>query len=165
MENETATLHLLCGKLAAGKTTLAKELAVKHAAVLICEDIWLQRLFPTEIADFNDYLKYARRLRSVVAPHVRDLLACGQNVVMDFPANVPELRQWMRGIFESANACHVLHFVDTPNEQCIVQMQRRNCEKPEGWVETSVEQFEYITSFFRPPEPEEGFNVVVYPRR
>ncbi|MEX0871186.1 MAG: ATP-binding protein [Aquisalimonadaceae bacterium] len=160
----TPTLHFLCGKLAAGKTTLAREIAAEHGAVLICEDIWLQRLFPTDIADFNDYLTYSARLKRVVAPHVRELLAIGQSVVLDFPANVPETRQWIRSIFEAANADHVLHFVDTPNRKCIEQMQRRNQERPEGSVETTVEQFERITSFFRPPAPEEGFNVLTHCR-
>ena len=160
----TPTLHFFCGKLGAGKTTLAKELASKHRAVVIFEDIWLQRLYPVEISDFNDYLKYSERLKSVVAPHVRELLISGLSVVLDFPANVPEARRWIRDIFEAANAAHVLHFVDTPNNVCIEQMQKRNQERPEGSMETTVEQFEYITSFFRSPQPEEGFNVMVYSR-
>lgn len=161
---DAPTLHFLCGKLGAGKTTLAKQLASKHRAVLICEDVWLQRLFPVEIADFNDYLKYSERLKSVVAPHARELLVSGVSVVLDFPANVPSVRLWIRGIFDAANAAHVLHFVDTPNDVCIAQMQKRNVERPEGSVQTSIEQFEHITSFFRPPRLEEGFNVTVYSR-
>ena len=39
----TATLHLICGKAASGKTTLARRLAAEHAAVLFCEDKWLLR--------------------------------------------------------------------------------------------------------------------------
>ncbi len=158
------TLHFLCGKLGAGKSTLAKSLASEHSAVLICEDIWLQRLFPNEISDFNDYLKYSRRLKNVVTPHVQELLSNGLSVALDFPANVPEARQWIRSIFEAANANHLLHFIDAPNSLCIEQMQKRNREKPEGSMETTVEQFEYITSFFKPPQPEEGFNIKVYNR-
>ncbi len=43
------TLHVLCGKLACGKTTLAKQIAEQSGAVLFCEDIWLERLFPGEM--------------------------------------------------------------------------------------------------------------------
>src|SRR5690606_15680641 len=111
-----------------------------------------------------DYLKYSRRLKNVVAPHVQELLSSGLSVVLDFPANVPEARQWIRSIFEAANANHLLHFIDAPNRLCIDQMQKRNREKPEGSMETTVEQFEYITSFFKPPQPEEGFSIKVYSR-
>ena len=33
------TLHFMCGKMAAGKSTLAKKLAEQHGAILICEDL------------------------------------------------------------------------------------------------------------------------------
>lgn len=156
------TLHFLCGKMAAGKTTLSRQLAEQHNAILICEDIWLQQLFPTEIANFDDYLKYSKRLKAIVAPHVTELLLQRVSVVLDFPANVPAARAWMRSIFEAANAMHVLHFVNTPNARCIEQLQKRNREKPAGSMEMTVEQFEYITSLFVPPDENEGFNVRTY---
>lgn len=156
------TLHFLCGKMAAGKTTLSRQLATEHQAVLICEDIWLQRLYPVEITTFEDYLRYSERLKTVVAPHVTELLSQGLSVVMDFPANIPAARLWIRGIFEDANANHLLHFVNTPNERCIEQLQKRNCEKPEGSMEMTVEQFEYITSLFIAPDESEGFRIQEY---
>lgn len=156
------TLHFLCGKMASGKTTLSRQLAEQHNAILICEDIWLQQMFPTEITNFDGYLKYSKRLKAVVAPHVKELLCKGVSVVLDFPANVPAARTWMRSIFESANAEHVLHFVNTPNERCIEQLHKRNLEKPTGSMEMTIEQFEYITSLFVAPHDSEGFNVRTY---
>lgn len=80
----TATLHFLCGKMAAGKSTLARQLARDHDAVLIGEDLWLQRLFPVEISTFDDYLRCSERLKRVVGPHVSGLLRHGISVVLDF---------------------------------------------------------------------------------
>lgn len=157
------TLHFLCGKMAAGKTTLSRQLAKQHDAILICEDIWLQQMFPVEIADFDDYLKYSRRLKTVVAPHAKELLCKGVSVVLDFPANVPAARSWIRDIFESANAAHVLHYVNIPNERCIEQLHQRNHEKPAGSMEMTVEQFEAITALFVEPQAGEGFNIQTYP--
>jgi predicted kinase len=148
--------------MASGKTTLSRKLVEQHHAILICEDLWLQRMFPTEIRNFDDYLGYSKRLKTVIAPHVVELLSKGVSVVLDFPANTPASRSWMRGIFESADAAHVLHFVDTPNERCIEQLQKRNREKPEGSMEMTTEQFEHITSFFVPPQSDEGFHIQVY---
>lgn len=44
-----ATLHLLCGKIGAGKSTLSQQLAANPRHVLISEDAWLATLHPGEI--------------------------------------------------------------------------------------------------------------------
>jgi len=41
-----AKLIFLCGKMAAGKSTLAKELAAREDAVLIVQDEFLDALYP-----------------------------------------------------------------------------------------------------------------------
>jgi predicted kinase len=160
--DQAPTLHFLCGKMAAGKTTLARQLSSDCNAVLVCEDIWLEGLYPEEITDFDSYLKYAARLKSVVSPHVEALLKHGISVVLDYPANTLRARAWVRAIFEAAQADHLLHFVDTPNERCLEQLEKRNQEKPAGSIEMSAEQFECITSLFVAPQEHEGFNVRVY---
>jgi predicted kinase len=45
------TLHCICGKLASGKTTLAKRIAHECSTVLFSEDVWLSKLFPGESVD------------------------------------------------------------------------------------------------------------------
>jgi len=79
------TLHFLCGKMATGKSTLYNALAVEKNAVLICEDLWLSRLYPTEIASFDNYLMYSARPKDIMKPHLTDLLRQGTCVVLDFP--------------------------------------------------------------------------------
>ena len=130
--------------------------------MLVSWDLWLQRLYPVEIATFDDFLKYSARLRTIMGPHLAELLARGQDVVLDFPANTPTSRAWVRSVFETAGARHVLHFVDTPDERCLQQLARRNRELPEGSVPMSAEQFAAITALFVPPQPAEGFAVRVH---
>jgi uridine kinase len=64
------TLHFLCGKMAAGKSTLSQKLATQLKAVLICEDIWLAQLYAGQIDTFDDYLKYSARLKDTLKPHL-----------------------------------------------------------------------------------------------
>lgn len=148
--------------MASGKTTLSKKLASDHNAILSSEDIWLSKLYPQEISTFDDYLRYSSRLKSVVSQHVRDILAQGISVVLDFPGNVPSQRQWFRSIFAAAKVNHVLHYIVAPDSLCKQQLRKRNAEQPEGSMIMSEAEFDYITTYFQPPIADEGFNIIKY---
>jgi predicted kinase len=160
--SSTPTLHFLCGKAGAGKSTIAKNLAKDHDAILICEDVWLSRLYGDQMQTFDDYLSFAQRLKTIVGPLAIDLLNSGRSVVLDFPANTKASRTWFRSVFEKASAGHLLHFVNTPNPICLQHIGKRNAERPEGSHYLSEEDFSYISSFFQPPEEEEQFNVKMH---
>jgi predicted kinase len=44
------TLHMICGKIAAGKSTLAARLGRAQGTVLVAEDDWLSALFPDQLS-------------------------------------------------------------------------------------------------------------------
>ena len=157
-----ASLHFLCGKAGAGKSTLAKALAATHRAILISEDVWLSRLFGDQMKTFEDYRTYAQRAKSVVGPLVIDLLCAGQSVVLDYPANTRTSRAWFRSLFEAAPATHVLHFVDVHDQTCLQRIDKRNTERPEGSHHLTEADFTYISSFFEAPDSTEGFTVEVH---
>src|SRR5215203_2402226 len=110
--SSSAKLIFFCGKMAAGKSTLARDLAQRENAVLLVQDEFLDHLFPGEITDIPGFIKYSSRLRNALGPHVCALLSKGISVVLDFPANTKAQRAWFRELFERANAEHELHFVD-----------------------------------------------------
>ena len=152
-------LHMVCGKIGAGKSTLTRQLAEAPATVLISEDTWLATLYPDEIHELPDYVRCAGRLKKAMAEHVAALLGAGVSVVLDFPANTVANRQWMRGIFEAAGAAHALHFLDVPDEICKARLRARNASDIHPF-ETTDAQFDLISSHFAAPSPEEGFDVV-----
>jgi predicted kinase len=156
-----ATLHCICGKIAAGKTSLARKLAAENAAVLICEDEWLVRL-EAEIESFDDLRKHARRLRAAIGPHVVDLLRLGISVVLDVPANTPKDRAWIRSLFEAAQAAHELHVIEATDELCKARLRERNETMPEGlyFGHVSEDIFDPVTNLLVPPLEDEGFNLV-----
>jgi len=156
-----AVLHMVCGKIGAGKSTLTKRLATEPKTVLISEDDWLARLYPNEIRAIADYVRCASRLREAMAGHLGALLASGTSVVLDFPANTVTTRAWARGVFEKAGAAHCVHYLDVPDEVCKARLRARNLagEHP---FETTDAEFEQITSHFVAPTAEEGYNVVRY---
>ncbi len=155
------TLYLFCGKIAAGKSTLARRVAASSGGLLVSEDVWLARLYPDEIRSIADYARYAARLRAAMGDHLQALLGAGLSVVLDFPANTVAARQWMRGLFESAAAGHELHYLDLPDAVCKARLRERNRAGSHHFAPDEAD-FDRITRHFVPPDPKEGFNLVVH---
>ena len=162
MESTRApTLYLLCGKVAAGKTTLARSLASRPATLLVSEDHWTSHLFADELKTIDDYRRLSARLRAAMGPHIVDILQHGLSVVLDFPANTVQQRSWMRSLIAAANVDHELHWLDIPDAVCMQRLRDRNAggEHP---FQVSDAEFVQFTSYFDPPRSDEGFNVIVH---
>src|SRR4030095_3473123 len=119
-------LIFMCGKMASGKSTLARELAAQENAVLLVQDELLNHLFPGEITDISEFVKYSSRLKNALGPHICALLSKGISVVLDFSANTRAQRAWFRELFKRANAEHQLHYVDASDALCKRQLKGRS---------------------------------------
>ncbi|HEY9626241.1 MAG TPA: ATP-binding protein [Coleofasciculaceae cyanobacterium] len=157
-------LFFFCGKMAAGKSTLAREIAPREDAILIVQDEFLSALFPSEIVDIPSFVTYSSRLKAALAAHIGSLLSKGIVVVLDFPGNTRNQRAWFRELFERANVDHELHYVDATDELCKRQLRERSKELAEGTAFTSDAEFDAITQYFQPPSDDENFNVIHHPR-
>jgi predicted kinase len=154
----------MCGKMASGKSTLARELAAQENAVLLVQDELLNHLFPGEITDISEFVKYSSRLKNALGPHICALLSKGISVVLDFPANTRAQRAWFRELFERANAEHQLHYVDASDALCKRQLKGRSEDLPAGSRWTTDAEFEAITVYFQAPSEEERFNLIRHER-
>jgi len=154
-------LHLVCGKIAAGKSTLCQQLASEPATILLREDDWLSTLWPGELVSLEDYVRCSARLRAVIGPHVAELLRAGLGVVLDFPANTLPSRAWMRSIIDEAGAAHTLHWLDLDDATCKARLRQRNAAGGHAYAASEAE-FDQFTRYFVPPQEAEGFDVVVH---
>ena len=132
--------------------------------MLMREDHFLAKLYPAEIKTLDDYVRGVARLRLAVAPHVTDLLMHGLSVVLDFPANTPVARAWMRQIFEAANADHQLHYLEASDELCKHRLATRNAGGAHEY-QVSEADYDLFTSYFVLPTAAEAFNVVTHRQR
>ena len=162
--SNSAKLIFLCGKMAAGKSTLARDLAVRENAVLLVQDDFLNALFPGEITDIPAFVDRYTRLRNALAPHICVLLSKGISVVLDFAAATKTQRAWFRELIERTHVEHELHFVDAPDAVCKTQLRDRSRGLPPGTRWTTEEDFEAINTYFQPPSEVEKFNVVRHER-
>src|SRR5436190_23809007 len=69
MSEDTPVLHMLCGKAAAGKSTLCERL-VTPRTIVIAQDHWMSKLYTEELQTVADYIRLVPRLRSAIGPHV-----------------------------------------------------------------------------------------------
>lgn len=161
MELHSATLFLLSGKIASGKSTLAKKLAAENNAILVSQDEWLSTLYPGEINTLEDYSKYFTRLAKAVEGIISDILKSGIPVVLDFPANTTKVRSWMSGIVSSSGCKHELHFLDIPDSVCLTRLKARN-EIGLHEYKVTEREFKQFSSYFVAPLPDEQFNVIVH---
>lgn len=161
MSSNEPTLHLLCGKIAAGKSTLAAQLGNLPDTVVVSEDHWLSRLYPGEMSSVADYVNRSARLRNAMESHLIDLLKSGVSVVLDFPANTLGNRAWMRTLFEKAGVAHQLHYFDVSDAVCKARLRARNASGDHEFAATD-KQFDLITSHFVAPTPDEGLTVVIH---
>jgi len=156
------TLHLFCGKMAAGKSTKAAQLADQYGAILLSEDAWLRAIYPQEIQTFDDYIRYSARLKPLLKGHVQNLLRAGLSVVLDFPGNTLDQRNWFKEIFSEYGLPHQLHYIKASDALCLSQLNKRSRGLPEGTAFTTEEAFHQVNRYFQPPSDEEGFHIQLH---
>jgi len=160
MKNK-GTLIFFCGKMGSGKSTLSREITSTENAILISEDEWLREIYPTEIVNFEDYLKYSSRLKLIIKPHVQSILNSGVSVVMDFPGNTEKQRIWFKEIYTEHGSPHKLIYIKVSDNLCMQQIKKRVKENPERAQFDTEDVFHQVTSYFEPPSEHESFVIEI----
>jgi predicted kinase len=161
MMNGKGTLIFFCGKMGAGKSTYSRKLASESNAVFLSEDDWLAAIYPEEINNFDDYIKYSSRLKPLLKGHVRRILQSGVSVVMDFPGNTKKQRAWFKEIFFEAQIPHKLIYLKSEDQLCLKRLEQRRQGSPERARFDTEEVFHQVNSYFQAPTDDEEFNIEV----
>jgi predicted kinase len=164
MLDRKPVLHMMCGKIASGKSTLCAQLAQAPSTIIIAQDHWMSKLYPVELTTVADYIRLVPRLRAAMGPHIIDLLRIGISVILDWPANTVTSRAWMRSLCEAAGAAHQLHILEVPGAVCLERLRKRNLSGGHEY-DVSQAEFDEITRLFEPPTAAENLDSVIYPWR
>ncbi len=154
-------LHVICGRIAAGKSTLAAKLSEPDDIICISEDAWLSTLYGAQMQTVQDYVKFSAKLRGIMTLHISQLLQAGLSVVLDYPANTLDNRRWMRDCAAQAKAEVLLHLLDVDEATCWQRLQDRNA-RGEHPFKPSRAQFTQICQHYTPPRAEEGFAIHIH---
>lgn len=158
------TLYIFCGKMASGKSTLAKQISDRNALTLISEDVLLSALYPKQIVDVPSYVEFSGKLKLAITPILVDLLRNGSSIVLDFPANTVNQRRWIKDVIAQANAHYEFHYLNCSDAICKDQLKSRAAKEPERHATDTSEMFDAITTYFEPPTGDEGFEILHHDR-
>lgn len=127
--DDAVLLHMVCGKIASGKSTLVARLASAGPVVAISEDAWLAHLYPGEILSIDDYVRCARRVGNVIADQARAVLQAGVSVVLDVPFNTVAARAWGLAVSQAAGCGHRLHYLDVSDAVCKARLRAQRARR------------------------------------
>jgi predicted kinase len=143
-------LILLCGLPGAGKTTLAKRLAVELPAVRFGADEWLADL------GLDPFDEPARdRIEVKLWRHSQDLLRLGVPVILEYGfwgrSERDEKRLFARGIGVGVE----LRYLDVPFDELCRRVEARALAPSPDSIPLTRAHLESYLPFFQPPNPEE----------
>jgi predicted kinase len=155
-------IHLICGPIGAGKTTYAKEIALKNNAIRFSEDEWLSNLFvpdapegllsePMQVVGAWANEKY-RRCRSQIWLISQALLRKNISIVLDGAAANKVQRDNIRKKAFDHNVAFQLHYVTA---DAVTRKQRvfeRNDVQGDTYsLEVTPDMFAHTENFFEAP--------------
>lgn len=153
------TIHLMCGLVAAGKTTLARELARELPAVRLSRDEWMLRLYGGR----HDDPAYVERLvpcTELMWDVAMDVVTAGSHVLLDWNFWSRERRQEARERAATAGVGLQLHWLDVPVSVAAERARRRLHDRPTDAHEIDEAGVRHFASIFEAPEEGEGIALV-----
>lgn len=147
-------MHLICGLPCSGKTTLAKALEAKLAAIRLCPDEWITRLYGKDIS--GEALDAARDpVEQALWDVAARVLGLGVDVILEYGFWSRSEREEYRRCAADLGAGSQVHFTAASEEELFDRLAKRNAHLPVGtfWIDEGRLR-EWIR-VFEAPEPDE----------
>jgi predicted kinase len=146
----SATLYVMVGLPAAGKTTRARRLAEQHRALRLTPDEWMIPLFGEPDADGKRDVVEGRMIWLA-----EQALRLGTSVVLDFGVWSRDERWALRSLAADAGAaCELVYLPVRPGEQWR-RVQARRATAPRSTFELRQTDLAAYEAMFEPPDDEE----------
>ena len=119
-----AKVHLICGKICSGKSTLAKTLAKeKNAVILSCDEVtWA--LFDNDLGEKHDEM--TGRIRAYLLQKTDEIIRTGTDVILDWGFWTASYRREIREHFAAAGIEARWHHATVTPEEWERRIEKRN---------------------------------------
>jgi predicted kinase len=145
------TVHLVFGRVGAGKTTYARQYANEHRAVFFCLDEWMANLFTMDAPKpltLDWMMPRVERAERQIWAVAQQILAAGVDVVLELGFFTREQRDRIRALV----AAHPTrtHVVDAPADVRRERVRARNRGSATLTIEVDDATFEWAERYFEP---------------
>lgn len=151
----TATVHLICGSMGAGKTTHALKLVREGGGVHFSIDDWMVRLFGPDQPPHPHWPWIAERVarcESLIFDQAVEIGRQGVSSILDLAFLRADRRNAIASQATAAGLGVRLHFLDVPAEERWRRVCARNQARGETYrVTVSRPMFDFIESIWQPP--------------
>lgn len=155
MDKNKTKLHLVCGFVGSGKTTLAKKLEKQHQAIRYSSDEWMIELFNFN-GDFGKkYRDSKKRCKEFIWKLAEKNLLSKQDVVLDFGFWSKKERVLFFKRAKRLGVEPILYFLDVPVEELKRRIIARNKKLDKKTFKITSKWFNKWLPLFEAPKPSE----------
>jgi len=156
------TIHLVFGRVGAGKTTYARRLATEQRAVFFCLDEWMATLFTMDAPQpltLEWMLPRVERAERQIWAVAQQVLATGTDVILELGFFTREQRDRIRT--KAAAYPTQVHVVDAPAEVRRTRVRERNRGGATYTIEVDDVRFNWAERYFEPLGDDEHAGAVI----
>lgn len=161
LQSADPAVHVMCGLVGAGKTTLATELATSLPAVRFSRDEWMIRLFALGYDD-PEYATHLTSCTDLMWDVAASVLDVGVAVVLDWNHWSRQQRQGARARAAAAGYELIVHFLDVPLSTALSRVECRNVAGTPNTHRISADDVRHFATIFEEPDESELIGVVVH---
>lgn len=152
-------IHCICGPIAAGKSTRARDLAEDTRAVRFAIDEWMHGLYGPdrpEVLAMGWVAPRLARCHEMIWSVASQVLACGRDVVLELGLMTHAEREAFRARAMAAGFRIKMHFLDAPRDVRAARVAQRNLERGETFsFEVTPAMFDFMEARYEGPSARE----------
>lgn len=154
----SGTVHVMCGLVAAGKSTIARSVAAEVGAVRLSRDEWMLRLHGGRFDD-PSAVEFLERVDPLMWDVALDIATAGMPVLLDWNFWSRKRRAEARRRTGERALGLVVHWVDVSVDVAVRRAGQRQAKGPRDAYAISEAEVRHFATIFEPPTDDERLDV------